>query len=328
MLQHIPTYLLAGPLGAGKTSLLQHWLAHKPSDERWALLINEFGQLGLDAALLDTAVGSDSTRGVHLREVAGGCVCCVNGVPLQVGLTRLLREAKPHRLLIETSGLGHPLTLLKQLDQAPWQGVLALQPLIMLLDAQRLQRGEALSDIQAASLAAAGVVLLNKTDGLSSEQVQALLAELPAHTQTCQYARVPCPAPLPAPEASTAPAALPQVKTRLNDLPSVWLNPQQPQCVSHLAAEGWSIGWRWHPSQHFDLTRLGEWLSQQSVVRAKGIVQTADGAFSCNVLPPQPLRWQPSAWAKDSRVELILAQAGDAQALTAALSATLATAAR
>ena len=52
MLEQIPTHVIAGPLGAGKTSLLRQLLAQKPGEERWALLINEFGAIGLDAALL------------------------------------------------------------------------------------------------------------------------------------------------------------------------------------------------------------------------------------------------------------------------------------
>ena len=48
MLKNIPTHLIAGPLGAGKTSLIRNLLAQRPADERWAVLINEFGLIGLD----------------------------------------------------------------------------------------------------------------------------------------------------------------------------------------------------------------------------------------------------------------------------------------
>lgn len=69
MLQNIPTHVIAGPLGAGKTSLIKHLLAQRPAGERWAVLINEFGQIGLDAALL-----TQDADGIALGEVAGG-VC-------------------------------------------------------------------------------------------------------------------------------------------------------------------------------------------------------------------------------------------------------------
>ncbi len=67
MLKNIPTHVIAGPLGAGKTSLIRHLLAQRPAHERWAVLINEFGLIGLDAALLTT-----DDDGIALGEVAGG----------------------------------------------------------------------------------------------------------------------------------------------------------------------------------------------------------------------------------------------------------------
>ena len=148
MLEHIPTHLIGGPLGAGKTSLIRHLLDQKPADERWAVLINEFGQIGLDAALLTT-----EADGISLAEIPGGCLCCVNGMPFQVGLARLLRQAQPDRLLIEPSGLGHPAELLRQLRQPPWQNVLSVQPTVLVLYAAALSRGEPLPDSQQQALA-------------------------------------------------------------------------------------------------------------------------------------------------------------------------------
>lgn len=179
MISQIPTHLVAGPLGAGKTTLLKHLLEHsRPTGERWAILVNEFGQVGIDAALLQRG-GSD----VSISEVPGGCLCCVNGVPFQVGLGRLLRRARPDRLFIETSGLGHPLELLTQLGKAPWEGVLALQPLIMILDAQALCDGRPLSASQADALRQEGLVLMNKAGTLTDDQRQTAAAALPRGMQ-------------------------------------------------------------------------------------------------------------------------------------------------
>ena len=77
MLKNIPTHVIAGPLGAGKTSLIRHLLAQRPAHERWAVLINEFGQIGLDAALL-----SRDDAGIAFAEVAGGLVSRGDGGPL------------------------------------------------------------------------------------------------------------------------------------------------------------------------------------------------------------------------------------------------------
>ena len=99
------TNLITGFLGSGKTTSILHLLAHKDPNEKWAVLVNEFGEVGIDGALL-----ADS--GALLKEIPGGCMCCVNGLPMQVGLNTLLRQGKPDRLLIEPTGLGHPKQIL------------------------------------------------------------------------------------------------------------------------------------------------------------------------------------------------------------------------
>ena len=92
-------------LGSGKTTSILHLLANKDPAEKWAVLVNEFGEVGIDGALL-----ADS--GAMVKEIPGGCMCCVNGLPMQVGLNTLLRQGKPDRLLIEPTGLGHPKQIL------------------------------------------------------------------------------------------------------------------------------------------------------------------------------------------------------------------------
>ena len=167
MLQHIPTHVICGALGTGKTSVLHSLMAQRPHHERWAVLINEFGDIGLDSALLD-----GNQEGVSFTEVAGGCVCCVNGVPFQVGLVQLLRKAKPDRLFIEPSGLGHPLQLLEQLRDVTWLGVLAVQPVVLVLDAQKTALETAVAAIEPNLLAQTGLVVLNKCDSVSPEHAQ------------------------------------------------------------------------------------------------------------------------------------------------------------
>lgn len=186
VIENVPTHLIAGPLGSGKTTLLRHLMEQRPDNERWAILINEFGQVGIDAALLQT-----SASGVQIAEIPGGCLCCVNGVPFQIGLGRLLRRVNPHRLFIETSGLGHSQTLLLQLAAPPWQGVLALQPLVMVLDAPRLLAGHSLGKAQQQSLAMAGLIVLNKTESLSALECARLAGDLPpVPTVFCSEAKL------------------------------------------------------------------------------------------------------------------------------------------
>ena len=69
VLAAIPTNIITGFLGAGKTTLIQQLLTNKPANERWAVLVNEFGQIGIDQALMA------SQDEVFIKEVAGGCIC-------------------------------------------------------------------------------------------------------------------------------------------------------------------------------------------------------------------------------------------------------------
>ncbi|HIQ41631.1 MAG TPA: GTP-binding protein, partial [Pseudomonas oleovorans] len=104
-------------------------------------------------------------------------------------------------------------------------------------------------------------------------------------------------------------------------LPQIWRNAAEPICQVQAQAEGWSIGWRWHPSQRFDLASLGQWLQGLDWRRAKAVVHGAAGWRSLNAVQGQALQdWGTSEWRKDSRLELIFAQAHDADALTAAFA--------
>jgi G3E family GTPase len=315
MLKNIPTHLIAGPLGAGKTSLIRHLLSQRPAHERWAVLINEFGLIGLDAALLQT-----DDAGISMAEVAGGCLCCVNGVPFQVGLSRLLRKAKPDRLLIEPSGLGHPLQLLEQLREPPWRDVLAVQAPVLVLDAQALAAGQPLPESQQASLAAAGLLLLNKAEGLGEDdkaRIQKLLPDRPLFwTQQAQLPVNQLPGFGICAEVSPDLTALPHAASAM---PQIWRQADEPICQVQDQAEGWSIGWRWHPSQQFELLRVQQWLSALPWLRAKLVLQTSAGWLSANALAGQALHWQNSAWHKDSRLELIFSQAQDLAALQAGM---------
>lgn len=317
MLQNIPTHVIAGPLGVGKTSLIKHLLAQRPAHERWAVLINEFGQIGLDAALL-----TQDADGIALGEVAGGCLCCVNGAPFQVGLGRLLRKARPDRLFIEPSGLGHPAQLLKQLQDAPWHGVLAVQPCVLVLDAQALAAGKPLPAAQQEALASAGLLLLNKDEQLSDVDRQRIIEKLPdCPMYWTQQAALPL-AELPGVQSQanagvdnfTAPKGLAQ-------MPAVWTDPTLPICLSQQQEGGWSIGWRWHPSQRFDATRILQWLRSIDCRRAKLVIHSDDGWLSANVVDKSDLHWQSSEWRRDSRIELIFSEPQDAQGLQKTLAA-------
>jgi len=149
--------LITGFLGSGKTTLLCHLLAARPAREKWAMLVNEFGEIGIDGALL-------ADRGAILKEIPGGCLCCVNGLPMQVGLNMLLKS-KPDRLLIEPTGLGHPRQVLEMLSAPVYQAWLQLNATLTLLDARQLADPRIVANENFRDqLAAADIVIANKRD--------------------------------------------------------------------------------------------------------------------------------------------------------------------
>ncbi|MCP1648613.1 CobW family GTP-binding protein [Pseudomonas nitroreducens] len=308
MLKQIPTHLIAGPLGAGKTSLLQSLLAQRPAGERWAVLVNEFGQVGLDAALL-----SRDEDGVALGEVAGGCLCCVNGAPFQVGLARLLRKARPQRLFIEPSGLGHPAQLLAQLRTAPWLGVLAVQPLVMVLDAAALAAGQPLPEAQQLALGEATMLLLNKSEALDDAARSALAARLPAVALRWTTQGRLSLSELPKEAVDAAGADLPQPASSAE--PAMLLRRESPLRQVRVEDGRQAVGWRFQRDWRFRTAELDAWLGGlPGLLRAKAVVHGEDAWLACNrTVGPAP--WTPSAWRKDSRIELILAAELDPQAL-------------
>ncbi|MCD5995409.1 cobalamin biosynthesis protein CobW [Pseudomonas sp. CDFA 602] len=320
MLQNIPTHVIGGPLGAGKTSLIKQLLSQKPAHERWAVLINEFGQIGLDAALLTT-----EADGIALGEVAGGCLCCVNGVPFQIGLGRLLRKVRPDRLLIEPSGLGHPAQLMAQLREAPWLGVLAVKPAVLVLDAAAMAEGQPLPATQQQALFEAQLLVMNKSEHLDEASRQRLAEQLKSHALfwtrhgDLPLERLPGFDDVRAVDKTIVDNL--SVPASVGQLPAVWVDPAVPICLSQTGEDGWSIGWRWHPSMRFDLERVQGWLGSLTWRRAKMVIHHTDGWCSGNAVDGVQFDWQVSEWRRDSRLELIFATLQDATALQAQLAA-------
>lgn len=176
--QNIPCTLVTGFLGAGKTTVINQLLASKPIDERWALLINEFGRIGIDGSLLassqDEAIDKNS---IAIREVSGGCICCTSQLPLQIAISRLLSEHHPQRLIIEPTGLAHPRELIHQLSAPHWQTALQMQAVITVLNGVQWQQDKYRThDGFQAHVKDADVLVINRYTHLSDSDKQALQA--------------------------------------------------------------------------------------------------------------------------------------------------------
>mgnify|MGYP000369939792 CR=1 FL=1 len=158
LIQHIPTNVITGFLGVGKTTAILHLLKHKPATERWAVLVNEFGKIGIDGLILQQ-------DGVSIKEIPGGCMCCAAGVSVQVGINTLLANARPDRLLIEPTGIGHPKQIIKQLSLPPFDKVLDMRACITLIDPRHLQESRYYeNEYYKEQLEIADVLVANKID--------------------------------------------------------------------------------------------------------------------------------------------------------------------
>ena len=161
-----PVTLVTGFLGTGKTTAIRSLLATAARGERWAVLVNEIGEVGIDAATLDT-------DGLVVREVAGGCICCSVAVPFRVAVTQVLREVKPDRLIIEPSGLADPTSLIDTLRGPHLGASVELTATIGLVHPHRMHDPRiAEHPVHRAQLAVADVLVATFAEVASAEDLQ------------------------------------------------------------------------------------------------------------------------------------------------------------
>jgi G3E family GTPase len=166
-----PVTVLTGFLGAGKTTLLNRILAERPS-ERIAVIINEFGEVGVDGQLVTTTPET-------VVEINNGCVCCTVRGDLVTALTGLVVDGRRFdRLIIETSGLADPAPVIQSfvLDETLRQNF-ALDAIVTVADARHL-RQQLDYDEAREQIAFADVLLLNKTDLVPSDALDSVGTEL------------------------------------------------------------------------------------------------------------------------------------------------------
>ncbi len=320
MTSPIPTNLVLGFLGVGKTTAILDLLKKKPDGEVWAVLVNEFGEVGIDGAMLET-------EGAFVREVPGGCMCCVAGLPMQIGLNQLIHKAKPDRLLIEPTGLGHPSQIIETLTGEHYQDVLKLGPVLCLVDPRRLEEPRVLENVQFQDqVAAADIVVANKTDLCQPEQIARFddwVGRLqPAKTAVFHTRQGRMDIGWLDGETGLSEVGSPHAHHHhhgsAEPLPVPDIRDEPWQQVSNQGQGHFSLGWRIHPDTVFSETGLLVLAMDSRFVRFKAVVHTgegwrtinmADGALSVSECEPRDL----------SRIELISEQNLDADELDAVL---------
>ena len=306
---NVPTNIITGFLGAGISTAILHLLKNKPADEKWAVLVNEFGEIGVDGSLFE---GKNSNKqGVFIREVPGGCMCCTAGLPMQIALNVLLTTAQPDRLLIEPTGLGHPIEVLGVLSGKYYQESLAINKIVTLVDARHLSENRYTNhETFNQQIAIADIIVGNKSDLYNDADRRAL-------------------------EAYTAEKGAPHAKLLITGqgiLESSWLHgatlaTAEPQDYNEDAkakptvaelpipesgylkvenkGEGFrSVGWRFTPYRVFNRDKLVAFFNKLNVERMKAVFITDSGIFGYN-LTPDALTELPLDDTAESRVDII-----------------------
>ena len=144
----IPATIITGFLGAGKTTLVRHILANA-GGKRIALIINEFGDVGVDRELL-SGCGDANCRDDDMIELANGCICCTVADEFIPTMQKLLaRKNRPDHILIETSGLALPQPLVRAFNWPEISAAITIDGIIGVLDAAALAAGRFGTDEQA-----------------------------------------------------------------------------------------------------------------------------------------------------------------------------------
>ncbi|EZQ02388.1 CobW family GTP-binding protein [Acinetobacter sp. Ver3] len=311
--QSVPTHIITGFLGAGKTTLLQQLLKFKPKNERWAVLMNEFGQIGVDQQLLP------NNDGYEIKELLGGCLCCTSQLPMQIALSRLLQESHPDRLFIEPTGLGHPAQLVEQLTEPHWQHLVEMRSVVTVIDGSRLHDPDWMKQsLYQDQLKAAQVVVVSHASDMNDmdrKQLADLKQQYLAYIQhwleadqgNIRLEQIDY--PYVGIQRSMKPLFKVQRQFKADEeMPAVKQLPYHyvEQAQGYIVA-GWKLPKRWQ----FDFYELLDILCElKHWVRIKGIFNTNQGWMTFNFNPDQ-FNYKSGEENVDNRIEVITQQNQD-----------------
>ncbi|HSP30797.1 MAG TPA: GTP-binding protein [Halomonas sp.] len=309
----VPVHIVTGFLGSGKTTLIHSLIEQKPVDEKWAILVNEFGQIGIDQAMFD------ARDDVIVKGLPGGCLCCQLSFVLQAALVNLLARSKPDRVIIEPSGLGHPAGLLDLLRGEAFHEAVEVRDVIATLDPRRLDDPRARQhDTFRDQLDMADAVALTQLDQSTSDQLAAAHAFVANRwpprkwVQEAPRGELPLALLMHSGNAAGSDISVPTSHQQLAAAPSLAGSffdfpppPGQPQRKTGTSLGYTSTGLRWHPNDRFDLDSLAAYLAElPREARIKGVFHTNHGWKRLN-RAEGTLSIESCVWRQDSRLEVI-----------------------
>ena len=313
----IPVNIVGGPLGSGKTTTINQLLKQKPPEEYWAILINEYGLIGIDGALIENTA---SQKCLEVKEVAGGCICCSAGFMFEVSLVRLLQR-RPDRLLIEPTGLAALSGIIETLSRAGIRESIDLRSIICLLDPAHLN--EALKrDTMQDQIDASDILLANRSDLATQEQLDAFtswserLFPTKVHVEQIINGNIPI-------ELLDSVSNRSHVHTSHNHKHGTdhhhHEEDHKPETVCdettpiirrvHQSSAESTFGWICWKDLIFDAVAVDEWLNRLAnlpgSLRTKAVLRTNEGWWGFNFVR-QTQTFNPSGYRRDSRIEVII----------------------
>lgn len=190
-----PVTIITGFLGAGKTTLIRH-LLQNPGGRRLAVLVNEFGDVGVDGDLIRACADANCPE-ANIVELTNGCICCTVADEFIPSIERLMAlEPRPDHIVIETSGLALPKPLLKAFDWPDLRSKITIDGVVAVADAEAVAAGlfapdpdhpgaepdheTPLSEVFEDQIACADLVLLSKADLAGPAGIEAAKAVIDA----------------------------------------------------------------------------------------------------------------------------------------------------
>ncbi|MCS6987978.1 MAG: GTP-binding protein [Chloroherpetonaceae bacterium] len=159
----IPTLIVTGFLGSGKTTLIKHLLETSLHGKRVALIENEIGEVSVDSVIL-------KTQNVQISELTAGCMCCSISGEFQNAISDILKGVEPDVLLIETTGIANPISIFMMLAN---DRRLILEAILAVADAENLWLNAQENLVAEIQLSISDMVVLNKIDNCSESQLKA-----------------------------------------------------------------------------------------------------------------------------------------------------------
>lgn len=281
-------HLFSGFLGVGKTTALKSLIQQKKPEEQWVILVNEFGEIGIDGAVL-------SNNGIPVAEIAGGCLCCVAGAQMTDTLQRLLRDQHPHRVMIEASGLAHAAGVIDELKDRAMRALVHLGAVFTVIDPRQFVSDDFFSHaLYRDQVSVADVLVANKTD-LCDEHAMRIFRQRASQLFPPKAKVV---------EVQNAQLEIAWLDTEVVSK-SRYRLPMENQASMGFQAQGFTFS----EACCFDGGRLTHFFNElptlvQGLVRAKGVFQVMGAWVWLNWVDGQ---WgsTPVAWRRDSRFEVI-----------------------